>query len=81
MAGGGGGGGTVNRLHDCSPDNVVDYVPERELNTRALSNVYVYMKSATGGAPYVCKDCDNKTTVGYMFLGHRQTHRQSLVIK
>ena len=39
-----------------------------------VTSVFVYMKSATGGAPYVCEDCDYKTTVNYMFLDHMNLH-------
>ena len=39
-----------------------------------VTSMFVYMRSETGGAPYLCEDCDYKTTVNYMFLDHMNLH-------
>ena len=39
-----------------------------------VTGMFVYMKSESGGAPYVCEDCDYKTTVECLFQGHMTRH-------
>lgn len=66
----------VKELHDLSAADVVDYIRETELHVPPLSSTYVYMTSAAGGDPFICPDCDYKTTVNELLLYHRQRHQQ-----
>ena len=38
------------------------------------TSIFVYMTSASGGAPFFCADCDYKTTVECLFQGHVTHH-------
>ena len=41
------------------------------------TSVYVYMTSASGD-PFICPDCDYKTTVKCFFQGHTTTSKQAV---
>ena len=55
-------------------DDITDRKNVTEYFIHPVTSMFVYMKSATGGAPYVCEDCDYKTTVNYIFLDHMSLH-------
>ena len=38
------------------------------------ASIYVYMTSTSGGAPFLCPDCDFKTTVECLFQSHMSRH-------
>ena len=55
-------------------DDITDRKHVMEYFIHPVTSMYVYMKSESGGAPYVCEDCDYKATVNYMFLDHMNLH-------
>ena len=55
-------------------DDITDRKRVTEYFIHPATSIFVYMKSESGGAPYVCEDCDYKTTVNYMFLDHMNLH-------
>ena len=55
-------------------DDITNKKNVTEYFIHPVTSMFVYVKSATGGAPYVCEDCDYKTTVNYMFLDHMNLH-------
>ena len=54
-------------------NDITDRKHVAECFIHPVTSAFVY-KSATGGAPYLCEDCDYKTTVNYMFLDHMNLH-------
>ena len=40
-----------------------------------VTSIFIYMKSASGGAPFLCPHCDYKTTVECLFQGHVTRHK------
>lgn len=44
-------------------DDIIDREHATETFIHPVISMFVYMKSDSGGAPYVCKDCGYKTTV------------------
>ena len=44
-------------------DDITDRKHVTEYFIHPVTSMFVYMKSDSGGAPYVCKDCGYKTTV------------------
>ena len=64
---------TVEELCDFSLVDVVDYVHKpRVYYKHPVTSIYVCMTSATGGDPFICPDCDYKTTINELFLDHRE---------
>ena len=62
----------VEELCDIILADVVDCVPEtRAYYIHPLTSIYAYMTSAAGGDPFICADCDYKTTINKLFLDHR----------
>ena len=55
-------------------DDITDRKHATDIFIYPLSSIYVYMKSETGWAPYVCEYCDYKTTVDIMFVDHMNLH-------
>ena len=48
---------------------------EEEICLHLLDEISVYMTTPSGGAPYLCPDCDYKTTIDVIYDDHRQSHR------
>ena len=47
---------------------------EDEIRLHLLDEISVYMTTPTGGAPYLCPNCDYKTTIDVIYDNHRQSH-------
>ena len=45
-----------------------------EICLHLLDEISVYMTTPSGGAPYLCPDCDYKTTIDVIYDDHRQSH-------
>ena len=58
----------------CHNDDITDRKHVTEYFIHPVTSMFVYMKSESGGSPYVCEDCDYKTTVNYLFLDHMNLH-------
>ena len=53
-------------------DNDVD--DEDEICLYLLDGICVSMTTPSGGAPYLCPDCDYKMTIDVIYDDHRQSH-------
>ena len=47
---------------------------DEEICLHLLDEISVYMTTPSGGAPYLCPDCDYKTTIDVIYDDHRQSH-------
>ena len=47
---------------------------EEDIRLHLLDEISVYMTTPSGGAPYLCPDCDYKTTIDVIYDDHRQSH-------
>ena len=56
----------------CDDDTGNDRVVETFIYPAA--SIYVYMTSTSGGPPFLCPDCDYKTTLECLFQGHVNGH-------
>ena len=45
-----------------------------EIVVHLLDEISVYMTTPSGDAPYLCPDCDYKTTIDVIYDDHRQSH-------
>ena len=55
-------------------DDITDNRSDTDVYVHPLSDIYVYMTTSEGRAPFFCVDCDFKTTVHVIFLDHMNLH-------
>ena len=68
--------GEVN-CDECHQDKSItddDDEDDEEICLYLLDEISVYMTTPSGGAPYLCPDCDYKTTIDVIYEDHRQSH-------
>ena len=59
---------------ESNDESITDDDEDDEIRLHLLDEISVYMTTPSGGAPYLCPDCDYKTTIDVIYDDHRQSH-------
>ena len=59
---------------ESNDESITDDDEDDEIRLHLLDEISVYMTTPSGGAPYLCPDCDYKTTIDVIYDYHRQSH-------
>ena len=64
-------------ISDCDADtdnDITDNRSDMDVSVHPLSDIYVYMTTSKGQAPFFCEDCDFKTTVHVILQDHMNVY-------